>query len=172
MNYFELFELPVKLKVDRNEARKKYFELTRKYHPDYFVNQGSDEQQDMLETSAQLNKALKTFSDEDETIRYVLSMKGLLEEEEKYSLPPEFLMEVMEVNEGLADAQLEGDTAKVQELLRELSRIENEIYEPVENIVEHYQEGVTSKEELLQVKDYYFRKKYILRLRQQFGGKT
>ncbi len=172
MNYFELFELPVKLKVDRNEARKKYFELTRKYHPDYFVNQGQDEQQDMLEASAQLNKALKTFSDGDETIRYVLSMKGLLEEEEKYSLPPEFLMEVMEVNEGLADAQMEGDTAKVQKLLEELSGIENEIYEPVQNIVEHYQEGVTSKEELLQVKDYYFRKKYILRLRQQFGGKT
>ncbi|HEY0065932.1 MAG TPA: hypothetical protein VGB46_01170, partial [Flavisolibacter sp.] len=80
MNYFELFELPVKLKVDRNEARKKYFELTRKYHPDYFVNQGSDEQQDMLEVSAQLNKALKIFSNEDETMRYVLTMKGLLEE--------------------------------------------------------------------------------------------
>jgi molecular chaperone HscB len=172
MNYFELFELPVKLKVDRNEARKKYFELTRKYHPDYFVNQAADEQQDMLEASAQLNKALKTFSDEDETIRYVLSMKGLLEEEEKYTLPPEFLMEVMEVNEGLADAQMEGDAAKMQELLGERSRIENEIYDPVQNIVEHYQEGVTSKEELLQVKDYYFRKKYILRLRQQFGGKT
>lgn len=172
MNYFELFELTVNLKVDRNEARKKYFELTRKYHPDYFVNQGLDEQQDMLEVSAQLNKALRTFSNEDETIRYVLSLKGLLEEEEKYTLPPEFLMEVMEINEGLADAQMDGDTAKVQELLVELSGIENEIYEPVKNIVEHYQEGVTSKEELLQVKDYYFRKKYILRLRHQFGGKT
>lgn len=172
MNYFELFELPVSLKVDRNAARKKYFELTRKYHPDYFVHQSSADQQAALDASAQLNKALKTFSDEDETIRYVLSIKGLLEEEEKYTLPPEFLMEVMEVNEGLADAQMEDDTAKTGELLKELSRIENEIYGPVQNIVEHYQEGVTSQEELLQVKDYYFRKKYILRLRQQFGGKT
>ena len=31
-----------------------------------------------------------------------LQLKGLLEEEEKYPLPPDFLMEVMELNENLS----------------------------------------------------------------------
>jgi molecular chaperone HscB len=172
MNYFELFEMPVRLKVNRNEARKKYFELSRKFHPDYFVQQGAGEQQEALDASAQLNKALKTFSDPDDTIRYVLTLKGLVEEEEKYTLAPEFLMQMMEVNEALADAQMEDDEKKKQQLLKELDQIENEIYEPVESIVENYEEGAASEKELLQVKEYYYRKKYLTRLRQQFGGKS
>ena len=45
-----------------------------------------------------------------------------------------------------------------------------EIYEPVKEIVEHYQEGAVSEKELLQVKEYYFKKKYLDRIRQQLKG--
>jgi molecular chaperone HscB len=34
----------------------------------------------------------------------------------------------------------------------------------LKKIIEHYQEGATSKEELLQVKQYYFKKKYLNRI--------
>jgi molecular chaperone HscB len=57
-----------------------------------------------LEITANLNKAFKTFQNSDDTIKYVLQLKGLLEEEEKYQLPPDFLMEVLEINEKLMDA--------------------------------------------------------------------
>ena len=99
MNYFELFGLPVQLKVDKESLRKKYFELSRQSHPDYFVQTDGVEQEQVLEASALLNKAFKTFSNPDETIKYVLQQKGLLEEEEKYNLPAPFLMQMMDINE-------------------------------------------------------------------------
>ena len=36
MNYFELFEIPVALKVDKALLARKYFELQKKFHPDFF----------------------------------------------------------------------------------------------------------------------------------------
>lgn len=169
MNYFELFEIPVQLKVDKDLIRKKFFELSRQSHPDYFVNDTNNEQQNALESSASLNKAFKTFSNPQETIKYVLQQKGLLVEEEKYVLPASFLMEMMEFNEELADAQLEVDSNPKTKLSEQLTQFENEIYEPVAHTIENYKEGITSKEELLQVKDYYFKNKYLHRLAQQLN---
>ena len=170
MNYFELFGLPVQLKVDKESLRKKYFELSRQSHPDYFVQTDGVEQEQVLEASALLNKAFKTFRNPDETIKYVLQLKGLLEEEEKYNLPPPFLMEMMEINE-MSDAQLEGDEAAKTNLQSEMKQFQKEIYEPVEKLIENYKEGVTTEKELLQVKEYYYKKKYLQRQATELGQK-
>lgn len=172
MNYFELFDIPVQLKVDKQALYKKFIALSKQHHPDYFATQHAEEQSRALEISASLNKAWKTFQNPDETIKYVLQSKGLLEEEEKYQLPSGFLMDMMDVNEQLMEAKMEGDIEKINHLSSVISNLSTEIYEPVKEIVEHYQEGVTSEKELLQVKDYYFKKKYLNRIHQQLSGKA
>lgn len=166
MNYFELFDHPIKLKVNKTEVRRKYLDLSKRNHPDYFINESGEEQKKALEVFSRLNHALKTLSNDDETIRYVLQLKGLMEDEEKYTLSPGFLMQMMEVNEEFADIEDSGD--KKKQLLQQLKELEESIYEPVENILKNYDEGITTEKELLQVKDYYFKKKYINRLRHQF----
>jgi len=65
MNYFELFDLPVQLKVDRHGLPSKFFELSRKYHPDFFVNGTEEEKASALELSAMLNKAFRTLQCQD-----------------------------------------------------------------------------------------------------------
>ena len=167
MNYFELFEIPVQLKVDKNSLSAKFFELSKKYHPDYFVKDKPEAQAAALEKSALLNKAFKTFQNQDETIKYVLQLKGLLEEEEKYELPAEFLMEVLEINEQLMDAD---DKEIASSIRSKIQNLQTEIHEPVKEIVEHYQEGVTTEKELLQVKEYYYKKKYLQRIQHQLAG--
>lgn len=164
MNYFELFEIPVSLQVDTALLKRKFFELSKKYHPDYFATGAdTDQQAEALEKSATLNRAWKTFLDRDATIQYVLEQKGLLEKEEKYELPPAFLMEVLEINEALMDGKGEADRG----LIQKVHDLENEIYEPVKRVVENYKEGVSTEKELLQVKEYYFKKKYLDRIRKQ-----
>ncbi len=162
MNYFELYNIPFSLKPDQQLVKQKFYELSRKYHPDFFSNATEDEQADVLEKSSAINKAFKIFSHSDETIKYVLQQKGLIEEEEKYQLPPDFLMEMMELNE----QAMEADKTEIE---KQVSNIQHEIYEPVKAIIEHYKEGITSKEELLQVKDYYFKKKYLNRILEGLG---
>jgi molecular chaperone HscB len=153
MNYFELFELPVTLQVDGSQLAKKYFELQKKYHPDYFTQSTDEEQDDALEKSSAVNKALKIFKDKDSTIKYVLQLKGLLEEEEKYQLPPDFLMEVMELNE-----ELTNDSAAA------VDDFEKEIYSGVQSIIETYNDATVTTADLLKVKEYYFKKKYLQRI--------
>ena len=167
MIFFKLFDTPVQLKVNTASLSKKFFELSRKYHPDYFANENQEVQAEALEKSALLNKAWKTFQHQDATIKYVLQEKGLLEEEEKYELPPAFLMEVLEINEQLMDAD---DNGAKKSLQSTINNLQSEIYEPVKEIVESYQEGITTKKELLQVKDYYYKKKYLDRIRHQLAG--
>ena len=170
MDYFELFELPVQLYVDKKSLRARYLELSRRFHPDYFATASGDAQQEALDATAQLNRAMKTLGNREETIRYVLMQKGLLEAEEKYKLSNAFLIEMMEINEAVAERAFDNDPQKREQVETQLKNLEEEIYEPVAPIIEHYQEGVTSEKELLQVKDYYFRKKYLERLQHQLQG--
>lgn len=159
MNYFELFDIPVSLTVDKTLLAKKYFELQKKYHPDFFTQSDTDEQANALEKSSDINKALKVLQKKESTIQYVLKLKGLLTEDEKYQLPPDFLMEVMDLNENLADHEDSIITA-----------LENEIYVPVQSIIENYQDTITSEADLLKVKEYYYKKKYLQRILDRRNG--
>ena len=167
MTYFELFEIPVQLKIDKTTLPRQFFALSRKYHPDFFTNAAPAVQAEMLERSAALNKAFRIFQDNDETIKYVLQLKGLLEEEEKFELPPAFLMEVMEINEALMDAD---DDAVRQRLSASIDQLQEDIYTPVKDTIENYREGITPLADLLPVKEYYYKKKYIDRIRRQLNG--
>jgi molecular chaperone HscB len=164
MNYFELFNVPVTLKPDKAKIKHSFYELSRKYHPDFYINDTEMEQQFALEQTAIINKAFKVLCNEEEIIKYILQIKELLTEDEKYTLPSDFLMEVMELNEQLTDAKLENNEAQIASLLNNINQFKQNIYEPVKSIFENAKETVYSQEELLQVKDYYFKKKYLNRI--------
>jgi molecular chaperone HscB len=153
MNYFELFSLPVNFRADKKLLAQNYFELQKKYHPDFFSQETEYEQAEALEWSSEINKGFKTLRNEDDTIKYVLQLKGLLEEEEKYQLPPDFLMEVMELNENLTDES--------EALIEQFSR---DIYAAVKDIIENYNDSTITTVDLLKVKEYYFKKKYLQRI--------
>ena len=72
---------------------------------------------------------------------------------------------MMDINEAMEDADASPD-AKAK-LLLQIEILEAELYKPVKNIIENYSEGVTTKEAMLQVKEYYFKKKYLQRLLSQ-----
>ncbi|MBS1639815.1 MAG: DnaJ domain-containing protein [Bacteroidetes bacterium] len=164
MNYFELYNIPISFIVNANEVKKKYYELSRKFHPDFFSNATEEERTEVLEKSSAVNKAFKIFTNEDELIKYVLQLKKLLQEEEKYNLPNSFLMEMLELNEVLMDAKMEGDEDKIASIKSQISNFKSIIYEPVKTIIENYKEDISTEKELLQIKEYYFKKKYLTRI--------
>jgi molecular chaperone HscB len=159
MDYFELFGIPQALVTDKSRLAKRYFELQKQYHPDFYTGASEAEKAGALEKSALINQALKTLQNTDATMAYVLQQKGVLEAEEKYALPPDFLMEMMELNEALADSGTEAEAR--------LAAAESEIYEGVKHIVENYDAAATTGAELLLVKEYYYKKKYLQRIRER-----
>ena len=106
MNYFELFDLPAQVKVDTELLTRRYFTLQKQFHPDFHTQQDSHSQEEAMEKSAELNRAFKTLKDPDATLFYLLSLKGMASNDEKHQLPPDFLMEVMELNENLTASSI------------------------------------------------------------------
>ncbi|MEP7166105.1 MAG: iron-sulfur cluster co-chaperone HscB C-terminal domain-containing protein [Ferruginibacter sp.] len=157
MNYFDLFGLPQGPSVNRAILAKKYFELQKKNHPDFFT-QGSDTEKDhALEQSAAINKAFNIFKDEEKTIEYFLQTVGMIEADEKYSLPPGFLMEMMEINESLTE---EGAGS----VIKSVGEYENILFETIRPVLENYDAAKTEEEDLLKLKEYYYKKKYLKRI--------
>jgi molecular chaperone HscB len=167
-NYFTLFDLPMSLCPDVASVKSRFYKLSKQYHPDRVAQTDEAAKADVLHKAALINDAYKTLSDPDKTMAYVLRMHHLLEDEEKYNLPPDFLMDMMELNESVSDyedapekeslknqahqalvAQLDQWNAAIQPLLTAFEQAEDK--EPV----------------LLKIKDFYFRKKYLLRIRER-----
>ena len=89
-----------------------------------------------------INKGYKTFQNDDETIKYVLQLKGLLEEDEKYELPPDFLMEMMELNEILMDVMIH----PLKKWKQRSASWNKALYNQVQNIIENYNDDRTTDE--------------------------
>lgn len=168
VNYFELYEIPTSFCPDQALVKKKYYELSRKYHPDRFTLATEEEQANALKMSSLNNEAYKALNNEDKLMAYVLKLNEVLEEEEKYNLPPDFLMEMMDLNEVVSELEMEADN---EELMNSANNQLDEQFkdwnEQVTPLITEFENGNHSKALLNQIKDYYFRKKYLLRIKER-----
>ena len=99
MNYFELYDLPISFQIDNTLVKKKFYELSKRFHPDFYVNESQEKQAEILELSTINNKAYQVLSDPLKRIEYVLSLHDMLAEGDKYALPQDFLMDMMDVEQ-------------------------------------------------------------------------
>ena len=165
MNYFELFGLPIAFKADPNQLRTAFMNIQRASHPDKFV-QGTEMEQDLaLEQSAMANKGFSLLSNTEKMLPYVLEITGHIHPDEKYNLAPDFLMEMMELNEAWMDA----DTPEQKQgLLDQINTLKNDIYSPIKAYLEANSIDDIPQEAMLQIKDYYYKKKYLDRILEDF----
>lgn len=166
MNYFEFFELPIAFKIDEALLKQRFYENSKKYHPDFFTLESEDKQAEILELSTLNNQAYRTLSDFDKRMEYILTLKGVLAEEGKNEIPKDFLMEMMDINESLMELEFEFDEAKYQHILQEIENQEHTIYTETASVIENYEDEKTSSQELSIVKEYFLKKKYLLRIRE------
>jgi len=164
-NYFELYDIPVSFHPDAAKVKSKFYELSRQYHPDKFTQADSATQSEVLRMSAMNNQAYKTLNSADATMAYILRINDLLEDEEKYNLPAEFLMEMMDLNEIVSEYEMEKENEEIK--TQAITALEDQFKqwdEEVAPLTKDFDSSMQNKELLLQIKDYYFRKKYLLRI--------
>ena len=169
-NYFELYGLPVSFYPDNATVKKMFYELSRQNHPDRFANANKASQSDSLQMAALNNEAYKTLTNEYATMAYILKMNNLLEDEEKYSLPPDFLMEMMELNEAISEYELEPTNQDMKEEAIKSLQVQVDYWQKeIQPLVDRFETGERDKTLLLEIKDYYFRKKYLLRIQERIA---
>ncbi len=169
MNYFEFYEIPVSFSVDAEALRKRFYALSKKYHPDFYTLESEEKQAEILHLSTLNNEAYKTLGDEDRRMKYILSLVGAMGEEGTNKLPPDFLMEMMEMNEGLMELEFDPDPAAVITIQKQLSEKEAELEAEVAPLLARFDADPTNNEGLDGVVDYYLKKRYLLRIRENLG---
>ena len=165
MNYFELFGLPIGFQVDTQKLRAAFMEIQKASHPDKFAQGSSEEQEAALEQSSMANKGFTLLSQKERILPYVLELLGIMTQDEKYALEPAFLMEMMDLNEAWMDA--EDENAK-QSIINQVEKLKTEIYAPIQTYMEMGQIDSLSQEAMLQIKSYYYKKKYLDRILEDF----
>jgi len=169
MNYFEFFGLPVSFRVDVSALRSVFLQNSKKYHPDFHTLSSESEQAKMLEMSTLNNEAFKTISDLDSRIHYILKIKGLLGEEgNQPPLSQDFLMEMMDINESLMELEFEPDAVRYGLVLQAVENFEKELHEEICPVLDTWTEA-DGIESLQSVRDYFFKKRYLLRIRENLS---
>ena len=166
-DYFAFYGLPVSFDPDAALIKQKFYEFSKKYHPDFYINESEEKQAEVLELSTVNNKAYQVLSDRFKRLQYILELKGVLVEGENYSLPQDFLMEMMEVNESLMELQFEPDSTRLEALKAEVSLVEKGIFQEIDTLTAEFDSQGTEDQSklLLAVKDLYYRNKYLSRIR-------
>ena len=112
MNHFEVFGLERRLGIDAEALQRRFYELSRRYHPDFHAGATPTEQAEALAASARLNAAYRTLRDPIARIDYLVRLEEGRETMEgaadKPKAPPELLAEMFEIQEALAEAKAGG----------------------------------------------------------------
>jgi len=164
MNYFEFYELPESFNIDEKALKNKFYQLSKKYHPDFYANEDEDKQQQILELSTLNNKAYKVLNDSNKRTEYILQLHGLLTDGDKHKLAPGFLMEMMEINEALMEIE---DEQSFSALKSQIKGMDDELSEELSTTIKNYEaDNQVDKEKALNtIKDIYYRQKYLLRIK-------
>ena len=168
MNYFEFYDIPESFEPDAALLKKKFYALSKQYHPDFHAGEDEEKQQDILELSTLNNKTYQTLSDPYKRLEYILKEHGLLNEGAKPQLPADFLMEMMDINERLMEVD---DAEQLGHLTNEVLAVEDDIQTKLATATEGYDSlDDTAKESRLnEIADCYYREKYLLRIKESLN---
>ena len=103
-DYFSFLGLPRALTIDAADLDRRFRELSRKFHPDFYYNATTVERLASLERSSYLNDAVRALRNPVSRIEHLLAIEGLpsaKSEEGTAKVPPGLLEEVFALNEEL-----------------------------------------------------------------------
>ena len=114
VDHFEVFGLPRRLGIDTAELQRKFYDLSRRGHPDFHQGETPERQAEILDASARLNAAYRALRDPLARIEYLVRLEEGRDTREgatvKPKAPPELLEEMFEIQEALQEAKSAGQS--------------------------------------------------------------
>lgn len=122
---FAILGLPKTFFLERKTIEERQKELSRKLHPDRFAQKDPRERRYSLEWTTALNEAVRALKDPASRAAYLLKQQGIDVDKESGAaamgrLPTEFLEQVLEDREALAEAKAAKDLERVRALSRDV----------------------------------------------------
>ena len=115
-DHFRLFGLPERFALDPAALDAAWRALQAEVHPDRHAHAGPAARRVALQWATHVNGAYQTLRDPARRAAYLCDLRGAGAARPEAGLPPEFLMEQMELRESLEAARAAGDTAALEAL--------------------------------------------------------
>jgi len=120
-NHFELFDLAPGYALDSAALEAAYRGIQARVHPDRFAHAGDAERRASMQMTTRVNEAYRTLRSPVQRAKYLLELNGVdVAFETNTSMPPEFLMQQMELREALERAGDAKDAAALDALRGQL----------------------------------------------------
>jgi molecular chaperone HscB len=169
--YFAFYNLPETFLLDEAALKRLYYAKSRETHPDFHATAAPEHQAEMLRQATLNTDAYRTLADADLRMAYILRQHGLLEEGRQEQLPPDFLMDVMDLNEQLMELEFEPNAAVQTQVATEVTALADTLDAGIAPVLAGYA-GLPVDHRpaaLEQIRTYYLKKRYLLRIRQQLA---
>lgn len=140
-DYFTLLGLERKFQLADDELHKKFIAASRYVHPDFHGSAPEESQELALRLSAAINDAYRTLKDPATRAAYLLELLGGKSSADDKSVPEDFLDTTMMMQEELADAKADNNTAVLDRLRGVLSNQQAGLLSRIANLFGEYQEG-------------------------------
>jgi molecular chaperone HscB len=119
MDPFATLGIARSYRLDLAAVERKHRELSRALHPDAFVGAGPSERRAALAKAVEANEALRIVRDPILRAEALLALSGMLAGEDAadaHAMAPEFLMDMLEQREALAEAKRARDLDSVRKM--------------------------------------------------------
>jgi molecular chaperone HscB len=108
-DFFAVFGLERRLAIDVAALQRRFYALSRRWHPDFHQTAPAEEQAHALEESARVNAAYRALRDPLGRVEYLIRLEDGRETKEgaavKPKAPPALLAEMFEIQEALEEAK-------------------------------------------------------------------
>jgi molecular chaperone HscB len=122
--------------IDLAELERRYLFLARSLHPDQYAQRKPEERAIAEQVSAQLNDSYRALKDPVRRAEYLLKLAGGPDREADKRTPKEFLVEILELNETLEEAEAAIDSGQgVDEARKSLDALTRDLRARHESIV-------------------------------------
>ena len=134
-NHFELFGLPAMFSVNGEALERSYREIQSRVHPDRFAHAGDAERRASLQWTTRVNEAYRTLKDPVQRAKHLLELQGVdVAFETNTAMPPDFLMQQMELRETLEAAK---DASALDALRRDLTDQRRALGKEIAKAIDH-----------------------------------
>src|SRR5687767_5640997 len=132
---FELFGLPARYSVDQEMLEKAYRDIQSQVHPDRFAHAGDAERRASLQWTTRVNEAFQILRNPVTRARHLLELHGVdVAFETNTAMPPEFLMQQMELRESLEGAKTPASLDEMRKRLQqEKAQLQTQIGEAIDS---------------------------------------
>jgi molecular chaperone HscB len=122
-NHFDLFGLAPAYALEIDALERSYREIQSRVHPDRFAHAGDAERRASLQWTTRVNEAYRTLKDPVQRARHLLELHGVdVAFETNTAMPPDFLMQQMELREALESAVGKKDPSSLDALRHDLRK--------------------------------------------------